>query len=74
MRRNEHGRDLMQSSFDLFTTRTAETTNMLLRRLTFLSLLLVGLGALVSVFGMDYQPPYAKSAVAFWVVAGFLGQ
>ena len=68
----EHGRDLMQSSFDLFTTRTAETTNLLLRRLTFLSLLLVGLGALVSVFGMDYQPPYAKSAVAFWVVAGVL--
>jgi magnesium transporter len=68
----EHGRDLMQSSFDLFTTRTAETTNMLLRRLTFLSLLLVGLGALVSVFGMDYQPPYAKSHLAFWVVAGVL--
>ena len=68
----EHGRDLMQSSFDLFTTRTAETTNMLIRRLTFLSVLLGGLGALACVFGMNYQPPYAKSGLPFWIVVGVL--
>ncbi len=68
----EHGRDLMQSSFDLFTTRTAETTNMLIRRLTFLSVLLGGLAALACVFGMNYQPPFARSGLPFWIVVGAL--
>ena len=35
----EHGRELVQGSFDLYTTRVAETTNLLIRRLTFLSLI-----------------------------------
>lgn len=68
----EHGREWMQSSFDLFTTRTAETTNMLLRRLTFLSVLLGGLSALACVFGMNFQPPFAKSAAPFWIVLGVM--
>src|SRR5665213_293233 len=68
----EHGRELMQSSFDLFTTRTAETTNMLIRRLTFLSVLLGGMAALASLFGMDFQPPFAKSAASFWIVVAAL--
>jgi magnesium transporter len=70
----EHGRELVQSSFDLFTTRTAETTNNLIRRLTFLSIMLGALGGVAGVFGMNFDTPYAKAGVyGFWgVVAGFL--
>jgi Mg2+ and Co2+ transporter CorA len=65
----EHGRDLIQTSFDLFTTRTAETTNTLIRRLTFISIMLGALGGVAGVFGMNFETPYQKSGlVGFWAV------
>ena len=65
----EHGRELMQSSFDLFTTRTAETTNMLLRRLTFLSVMLGAMAAIAGLLGMNFPPPFAKVGdKGFWIV------
>jgi Mg2+ and Co2+ transporter CorA len=69
----EHGRSLVQSSFDLFTTRTAETTNNLIRRLTFISIMLGLLGGIAGVFGMNFETPYAKAGLTgFWtVVIGF---
>lgn len=67
----EHGRDLVQSSFDLFTTRTAETTNILIRRLTFLSIMLGVLAGISGVFGMNFETPYLKTGlVGFWSVIG----
>ncbi len=68
----EHGREVMQSSFELFTTRTAETTNMLIRRLTFLSLLLGAISAIACIFGMNFPPPFARTALSFWIVAASL--
>jgi Mg2+ and Co2+ transporter CorA len=68
----DHGRDVMQSSFDLFTTRTAETTNVLIRRLTFLSVLLGAVGASAALLGMNFPPPYAKTGEAFWAVVAIL--
>jgi len=69
----EHGRELMQSSFDLFTTRTAETTNMLIRRLTFLSVLLGATAAVAGLLGMDFKPPFSSGGgIAFWIVVGTL--
>lgn len=65
----EHGRDLIQTSFDLFTTRTAETTNILIRRLTFVGIMLGALGGVAGVFGMNFDTPYQKSGlVGFWSV------
>ena len=65
----EHGRDLVQTSFDLFTTRTAETTNTLIRRLTFISIMLGALGGVAGVFGMNFDTPYQKTGlVGFWTV------
>jgi Mg2+ and Co2+ transporter CorA len=66
----DHGRELMRSSFDLFSTRTAEITNTLLRRLTFVSVALGAAGAVTGVFAMNFEaPPYAKwGALGFWGV------
>jgi Mg2+ and Co2+ transporter CorA len=70
----EHARELVQGSFDLFTTRLAETTNALIRRLTFLSLALGAVGAVAGIFGMNFQTPYTNSGVfGFWMVIGVLG-
>jgi magnesium transporter len=70
----EHGRDLIQTSFDLFTTRTAETTNTLIRRLTFISIILGALGGVAGVFGMNFDTPYGKTGlVGFWTVVGTFG-
>ena len=69
----EHGRELMQGSFDLFSTRVAETTNVLIRRLTFISLMLGAIGAVAGIFGMNFQTPYTMSGVrGFWIVLGAL--
>jgi magnesium transporter len=65
----EHGRELIQTSFDLFTTRTAETTNTLIRRLTFVSIVLGALGGVAGVFGMNFDTPYQKTGLmGFWAV------
>ena len=67
----EHARELIQSSFELFTTRTAETTNTLIRRLTFVSILLGALGGVAGVFGMNFETPYPKAGLfGFWAVIG----
>ncbi|MBN8997291.1 MAG: hypothetical protein J0H94_18910 [Rhizobiales bacterium] len=70
----EHARELIQGSFDLFTTQLAETTNALIRRLTFLSLALGAIGAVAGIFGMNFQTPYTNSGIfGFWLVIAALG-
>lgn len=65
----EHGRDLVRSSFDLYSTRIAETTNVLIRRLTFISIMLGAIGAVAGVFGMNFDTPYAHTGeLGFWAV------
>jgi magnesium transporter len=70
----EHGRELMKGSFDLYSTRVNETTNVLIRRLTFLSLMLGMVGAAAGIFGMNFETPYTESGVyGFWAVLAGLG-
>ena len=65
----EHGRDLVRSSFDLYSTRIAETTNVLIRRLTFISIMLGAIGAVAGVFGMNFDTSYAHTGeFGFWAV------
>jgi Mg2+ and Co2+ transporter CorA len=64
-----HGRELVQGSFELFATRIDETTNLLIRRLTFLSLALGVVGAVAGIFGMNFQTPYTETGTfGFWMV------
>jgi Mg2+ and Co2+ transporter CorA len=70
----DHGRELVSGSFELFTTRTAEATNDLVRRLTFVTVMLGVIGAVAGVFGMNFETPYTQTGViGFWVVVGTLG-
>jgi magnesium transporter len=69
----DHARDLVNGSFDLFSTRTAESTNDLVRRLTFVTMLLGAVGAIAGIFGMNFETPYVQSGVlGFWSVVGIL--
>jgi Mg2+ and Co2+ transporter CorA len=69
----DHARDLAYSSFQLFSTRTAESTNDLVRRLTFITMLLGVIGAIAGIFGMNFETPYAHlGAVGFWSVVGLM--
>jgi magnesium transporter len=69
----DHARDLVNGSFDLFTTRTAEATNDLVRRLTFVTVLLGAISAIAGIFGMNVEMPYRQAGVLdFWAVVGML--
>jgi magnesium transporter len=70
----DHARELVHGSFDLFTTRTAEQTNELVRRLTFITMLLGVVGAIAGIFGMNFETPYVQAGVlGFWIVVGVIG-
>lgn len=65
----EHGRDVVRSSFDLYSARVGDKTNVLIRRFTFVSVTLGVVGAVAGVFGMNFETPYTKSGImGFWFV------
>ena len=69
----DHARDLVNGSFQLFTSRTAESTNDLVRRLTFITMLLGAVGAVAGIFGMNFEVPFFQSGgLGFWSVIGVL--
>jgi Mg2+ and Co2+ transporter CorA len=69
----DHARELVHGSFDLFSTRAAEATNDLVRRLTFVTMLLGVTGAIAGIFGMNFDTPHqGYGALGFWGVVGFI--
>ncbi|MEO8813557.1 MAG: hypothetical protein ABI376_11685, partial [Caulobacteraceae bacterium] len=48
-------------------------TNMLIRRLTFLSVTLGGISAIACLLSMALPQPLARVGYAFWLVVGALG-
>jgi Mg2+ and Co2+ transporter CorA len=69
----DHARELLNGSFELFTSRTAEMTNELVRRLTFITMLLGAVGAIAGIFGMNFDTPLLETGTAgFLVVVGAL--
>ncbi len=69
----DHARELIHGSFDLFSTRAAEATNDLVRRLTFITMLLGVSGAIAGILGMNFDTPYQGYGIlGFWGVVGFL--
>lgn len=66
-----HGnaRELVLGSFNLFTSRTAESTNDFIKALTFTTFLLGLVGAVAGIFGMNFETSvFTSGSVGFWSV------
>jgi magnesium transporter len=70
----EAARDLVISSFDLLTTRTAEYTNDVMKVLTFATVLLGATGVIAGILGMNFEMEFFKSgSIGFWsVISGMI--
>ena len=70
----EHTRDLSVGSFELFTSRSAQQTNDLVKALTFFTVIIGTTAAVAGLFGMNFDPPFFKSGSAgfFAVTIGLL--
>ena len=67
----ESSRDTLLGLFDLYATKSAQTTNDLVKRLTFITLVVGSLGAVAGVWGMNFEVEYFKSAeFGFWLTIG----
>jgi Mg2+ and Co2+ transporter CorA len=70
----EHTRDLVVGSFELFTSRSAQQTNDLVKALTFFTVIIGCTAAVAGLFGMNFDPPFFQTGSMgfFAVTAGLL--
>lgn len=67
----ESSRDTVLSIFDLYATKSDQLMNDLIRRLTFLTLILGALGLIAGILGMNYEVDVIfKSPYGFWLTVG----
>ena len=67
----EASRDTVLSLFELFATKSAQTTNDLVQRLTFITLVIGVLGVVAGTLGMNFEvDEIFKSEYGFWIVIG----
>lgn len=65
----EHTRDLSVGSFELFTSRSAQQTNDLVKALTFFTVIIGTTAAVAGVFGMNFDPPFFQTgSLGFFAV------
>jgi magnesium transporter len=65
----EHTRDLIVGSFELFTSRSAQQTNDLVRALTFFTVIIGTTAAVAGLFGMNFDPPFFQTgSIGFFAV------
>jgi magnesium/cobalt transport protein CorA len=70
----ESSRDTVLSLFDLYTTKSSHNMNNLMKRLTFVTLVVGGLGAIAGVWGMNFEVEYFKWAeTGFWLTMIVMG-
>jgi magnesium transporter len=60
----EHARDLVVGSFELFSSRTGQQTNELVKVLTYLTAVIGFCAAVAGVFGMNFETGFFKSGDA----------
>lgn len=71
----EHTRDLVVGSFELFTSRSSQQTNDLVKVLTFFTVIIGCTAAVAGLFGMNFDPPFFRTgSMGFFAVTfGLLG-
>ena len=65
-------REMIVGSFDIFMTRTAQTTNDIMKRLTIVSVLLLPAAALAGIMGMNFKVEIFEWPWMFWVTIGLM--
>ncbi|MEO8648347.1 MAG: CorA family divalent cation transporter [Acidobacteriota bacterium] len=69
----ESSRDTVLSTFDLYATKAAQTMNIFIQRLTFLTLITGSLSVIAGILGMNYKVGFFDSPMGFWLtIAGML--
>jgi len=63
-------REMIVGSFDIFMTRTAQTTNDIMKRLTIVSVLLLPAAVIAGVMGMNFKVGIFEQPWMFWVTLG----
>lgn len=69
----EGSREMVLSIFDLAATKSAQETNVLIRKLTFFTLIVGSLGVIAGIFGMNYQLSYFEAESGFWFTVAAMG-
>ena len=69
----ENSRDLVIDCFELFSSRTALSTNETMRALTFLTVLIGVLAVAAGVLGMNFQVDFFTAKYGFWIALGAMG-
>lgn len=69
----ESSRDTVLSLFDLYTSKTSHRMNNLMKRLTFITLMVGSMGVIAGILGMNFEEAFFKSSSGFWIaVAGMI--
>lgn len=69
----ERARDLVLASFDLLASRLGQSTNELVKALTFFTVVIGTIAAAAGLFGMNFDTPFFHTGAAgFYAVAGTL--
>lgn len=67
----EHARETVISVFELYATKTSHLTNILVQRLTFLTLMTGSLAVIAGILGMNFKADIFELEYGFWItVAG----
>jgi len=65
-------REMIVGSFDIFMTRTAQTTNDIMKRLTIVSVLLLPAAVIAGIMGMNFKVGIFEQPWMFWVTIGLM--
>lgn len=65
-------REMIVGSFDIFMTRTAQTTNDIMKRLTIVSVLLLPAAVIAGIMGMNFKVGIFERPWMFWVTLGLM--
>ena len=68
----ESSRDTVLSLFDLYTTKTSHRMNNTMKRLTFITLMVGGMGVVAGVLGMNFEEEFFKSSIGFWIAISLM--
>ena len=63
-------REMIVGTFDIFMTRTAQSTNDIMKRLTIVSVLLLPAAVIAGIMGMNFKVWIFETTWMFWVVIG----